>query len=158
MMSSVRYLTETEWPGTIYLLLTFRSLEDFIFRSEIEELKRRNPRLRVAVAVTAPGQVGWDGHTGHIDARFITAAVPDIALHRAHICGPTPMMDATKKILLDLGVPAGQVRTEAFGTDRRDPTRKAPRSAKVVGEVQFLGSGKTARAIPAYVATAKSSS
>lgn len=146
MMSSVRYLTETEWPGTIYLLLSFRSLEDFIFRSEIENLKRRNPRLRVSVAVTAPGQAAWDGHTGHIDARFIAAAVPDIALHRAHICGPTPMMEATKKILLDLGVPAGQVRTEAFGTNRRDPTRKAARSTKVVGEVKFLGSGKSAKA------------
>jgi ferredoxin-NADP reductase len=145
MMSSVRYLTETEWPGTIYLLLSFRSPKDFIFEREIESLKRRNPRLRVAVAMTAPGQAGWAGHTGHIDSRFVTAAVPDIALHRAHICGPTPMMDAAKKILLDLGVPAGQVRTEAFGTDRRDPTRNVAKSAKVIGEVKFLGSGKTAK-------------
>ncbi|MCJ2029434.1 2Fe-2S iron-sulfur cluster-binding protein [Methylobacterium sp. J-043] len=146
MMSSVRYLTETEWPGTIYLLLSFRSPKDFIFEREIESLTRRNPRLRVAVAMTAPEPEGWEGHTGHIDARFITAAVPDIALHRAHICGPTPMMDAAKGILLDLGVPAGQVRTEAFGTDQRDPTRKAAKSEKVVGEVRFLGSGKTAKA------------
>jgi len=146
MMSSVRYLTETEWPGTMYLLLSFRRREDFIFESEIESLKRRNPRLRVAVALTEPGQAGWDGHVGRIDARFFTAAVPDIALHRAHICGPTPMMDAAKGLLLDLGVPAGQIRMEAFGTDKRNPTNVADKSRKVVGEVAFLDSGKTAKA------------
>ena len=74
------------------------------------------------------------------------AAVPDIALHRAHVCGPTPMMDAVKRILLDLGVPAGQVRIEAFGTDRRDPTKKVGKSGQVVGKVKFLDSGKSASA------------
>jgi ferredoxin-NADP reductase len=34
------------------------------------------------------------------------------------------MMDAVKAVLLDLGVPDGQIQTEAFGTGRRDPTRR----------------------------------
>jgi hypothetical protein len=34
------------------------------------------------------------------------------------------MRDAVKAVLPDLGVPDGQIRTEAFGTDRRDPTRR----------------------------------
>jgi ferredoxin len=63
--------------------------------------------------------------------------------HRAHICGPTPMMDAVKAVLLDLGVPGGQIRTEAFGTDRRDPTRRTGKSGKFVGKVRFLDTGKT---------------
>ncbi len=146
MMSSVRYLTETDWPGTIYLLLSFKSPQDYIFKDEIETLRKRNPRLHVSVAMSAPGREAWKGHTGRIDARFVAAAVPDIALHRAHICGPTPMMDAVKAVLLDLGVPAGQIRTEAFGTDRRDPTGRTGQSGTVVGQVKFLDNGKTSTA------------
>jgi ferredoxin len=53
------------------------------------------------------------------------------------------MMDAVKATLIDLGVPAGQVRTESFGTDKRDPTQKVDKSAKVVAKVSFAGSGLT---------------
>ncbi|WP_177303066.1 2Fe-2S iron-sulfur cluster binding domain-containing protein [Methylobacterium sp. 174MFSha1.1] len=51
-------------------------------------------------------------------------------------------MDAVKTVLVDLGVPIDQIRTEAFGTDRRDPTRKVGKS----GKVRFLDSGKSASA------------
>ncbi|ABY32174.1 hypothetical protein Mext_3800 [Methylorubrum extorquens PA1] len=55
--------------------------------------------------------------------------------HRAHICGPTPMRDAVKAVLLDLGVPDGQIRTEAFGTDRRDQKDRKVRQIRRQGEV-----------------------
>jgi ferredoxin len=63
--------------------------------------------------------------------------------HRARICGPTPMRDAVKAVLPDLGVPDGQIRTEAFGTDRHDPTRRTGKSGRCVGKVRFLDTGKT---------------
>lgn len=71
---------------------------------------------------------------------------PDVVLHRVHICGPTPTMDAVKAVLLDLGVAGGRIRMEAFGTDRRDPTKKAGRFGTVVGKGTFLDSRKAAPA------------
>jgi glycine betaine catabolism B len=47
--------------------------------------------------------------------------VPDLALRRIHICGPPAMMDATKSLLAELGVPQEQVKTEAFGTPKPPP-------------------------------------
>ncbi|WP_139251257.1 2Fe-2S iron-sulfur cluster-binding protein [Roseibium suaedae] len=146
MMSIARYLTDTGWPGTIYMLNSFLTPKDFIFESEIESLRTRNPRMHVATAITNPEGTSWSGATGFINARFLQANVPDIALHPALICGPTPMMDAVKATLIGLGVPAGQVRTESFGTDKRDPTQKADKSAKVVAKVSFLGTGLSAHA------------
>ncbi|OAN78634.1 hypothetical protein A8B82_09725 [Sulfitobacter sp. EhC04] len=146
MMSIARYLTETEWPGTIYMLSSFLTPQDYIFQSEIDSLKARNPRMRVATAITNPEGTDWSGATGFINDRFLQANVPDIALHPALICGPTPMMDAVKETLIGLGVPAGQVRTESFGTDKRDPTKKVDKSAKVVAQVSFVDSGLTANA------------
>jgi ferredoxin-NADP reductase/ferredoxin len=146
MMSIARYLTDTDWPGTIYLLLSFRSPQDFIFENEVESLKARNPRMHVAATISKPGETNWPGHTGYIDARFINATVPDIVLHRAHICGPPPMMDAVKATLLKLCVPPGQIKTEAFGTGKRDPTKQTDKSGKVLAEIKFLNSGTTAPA------------
>lgn len=140
MMSIARYLTDTQWPGTIYLLTSFLTPRDIIFRREIESLRDRNPRLHVATTVTSPEGDDWSGPTGFINSRFIEANVPDIALHPALICGPPAMMDAVKATLSQLGVPSSQVKTEAFGTDRRDPNRKADKSGKTVAKVSFLES------------------
>ena len=104
MMSIARYLTETRWSGKIYLILGFRSPRDFIFREEIAALQSSNANLAVTVTMSSPGDEPWSGAVGRIDARLLAAAVPGIATHRAHICGPPPMMDAIKAALTGLGV------------------------------------------------------
>lgn len=146
MMSIARYLTDTQWPGTIYMLNSFLTPHDFIFEEEIKRLRTRNPRLHVATTITHPEGTDWSGATGFINSHFIQANVPDIALHLSLICGPTPMMDAVKATLLELGVPGSQIKTEAFGTDKRDPTRKLDTSAKVVATVAFQESRLSANA------------
>ena len=143
MMSVARYLTETSWPGMVHLILGFRTPGDFIFRDEIAELEARNPNLRVTVTMSRSERESWSGRIGQIDAALL-AQVPDIASHRVHICGPPPMMDAVKAALLGLGMPEGQIRTEAFGTIKRDPTAKGAASTAVAGHVFFQASNTTA--------------
>jgi ferredoxin-NADP reductase/Fe-S-cluster-containing hydrogenase component 2/putative sterol carrier protein len=137
MMSKARYLTDTNWSGKIYLILGFQSPRDFIFREEVAELQARNPNLDVIVTVSDPCDEPWSGSVGFIDAGLLTAAVPDISKRRAHLCGPPPMMDAVKRALLELGVPDAQIKTEAFGTDKRDPTAKRTLSTEIAGSVRF---------------------
>jgi len=57
-MSVARYLTETEWQGKISLILGFRASGDFIFRTELEQLKARNPNLAVTVTMRNPTESG----------------------------------------------------------------------------------------------------
>ena len=54
------------------------------------------------------------------------------------------MMDAVKAALVGLGVPEGRIRTEAFGTVKRDPTAKSRVSPGVGGKVFFQASNTTA--------------
>src|SRR5262249_39417818 len=56
LMSVARYLTETSWPGKMSLILGFRSPRDFIFRTELENLRVRNPNLRVIATMSNPGE------------------------------------------------------------------------------------------------------
>jgi ferredoxin-NADP reductase/Fe-S-cluster-containing hydrogenase component 2 len=145
MMSTARYLTDIGWSGRLHLILGFRTPADVIFRKEIDDLQRRNPNLHVAIALSQPGEEAWTGLEGRIGAELLASVIPDIAAcGRAHICGPPQMMEDVKSALGALGVPATAVRTEAFGTIKRDPTAKNGASMKVAGQAFFQASEVTA--------------
>lgn len=144
MMSAARYLTETAWSGIVHLIVGFRTTDDFIFRDELAELEARNPNLRITVTMSQPQGEVWSGRKGQIDAALLAQAVPDVRSQRAHICGPPAMMDGVKSALVGLGVPEGQIRTEAFGTVKRDPTAKGGASTTIAGKVFFQASSITA--------------
>lgn len=115
LMSIVRYLLDISWKGEIHLLYGVKTISDFIFREELEYLQKRHPNLTVVAIVEQPQSSTWMGNRGRISRDFIAQNVPDIVHRRVHLCGPLGMMEATKKCLLELGVPADQIKTEAFG-------------------------------------------
>ena len=137
LMSVTRYLTDTSWPGDIHLLLSFRNPREYPFQEEIAALQTRNSRLRVAATMSDPKVEEWTGARGRIDKAFLASAVPNIATQRVHLCGPLAMMNAVTAALLDLGVPPERIKKEAFGTETRDPTRKAASAGRIVGRVTF---------------------
>lgn len=143
MMSVARYLTESNWPGTAHLILGFRTPGDFIFRDEIADLQTRNPNLHVTATMSQPDG-SWRGAKGHIDAALLARTVNELVSQVAHICGPAPMMEAVRAALVELGLPEGQIRTEAFGTVKRDPTAKGAISREIAGRVFFQTSNTTA--------------
>jgi ferredoxin-NADP reductase/Fe-S-cluster-containing hydrogenase component 2 len=144
MMSVARYLTNTSWSGKIHLVLGFRAPREFIFREELTQLEARNANLSVTVTMSRPGDEPWFGAVGRIDAALLASKVPDIATQRVHLCGPPSMMEAVKAALIELGVPETQIKTEAFGTVKRDPTAKGAVSTEVAGKVVFQASDTTA--------------
>jgi glycine betaine catabolism B len=121
MMSISRYLTEQSWPGDIFFIYVCRTPADYIFADEIAALERRNPKLHVAVTMTRPEGTDWKGPRGHLTKELLTQTVPDLTSRRIHLCGPIPMMDATKALLAEMGFPPDQLKTEAFGTPKPSP-------------------------------------
>ncbi|WP_397571895.1 2Fe-2S iron-sulfur cluster-binding protein [Schlesneria sp. T3-172] len=144
LMSVLRYLTATNWTGKIYLILSFRSPRDFIFREELAELQALHANLCVTVTMSDPGDQPWSGRVGRIDADLLASTVPDLTTQRVHVCGPAPMMETVTGALASLGVPQDQIKKEAFGTVKRDPTVKQVRSTEIAGKATFLASGVTA--------------
>ena len=115
MMSVLRFLTDTAWPGEIFFVFATRSTDEFVFREEIEQLERRHPNLSVFASMErSPGTV-WHGPKGHITRELLESAVPEIVGRRVHLCGPPPMMAAMREILMQIGVPEAQIFSEAFG-------------------------------------------
>ena len=121
MVSITRYLTERAWPGDIFFIYTCRTPTDFILGAEIAALAHQNPKLHVAVTITKAEGTGWKGPRGRITKELLTQTVPNIATRRIHVCGPPAMMEATKAILAELGVPPEQVKSELFGATKPKP-------------------------------------
>jgi ferredoxin-NADP reductase len=115
LMAAIRYLADTAWPGEIYLVYGARSTEEFIFRDELEHRQRRMHNLHVAATMARSAGTSWMGAEGPINKEFLTQSVPDLTKRHVHLCGPPGMMQAMKKLLAEVGVPAEQVKTEAFG-------------------------------------------
>jgi len=149
MISITRYLTERSWAGEIFFIYSCRAPIDFIFANDIAALQRVNPKLHAAVTMERPEGTDWKGPRGRITTELLTQTVPDLASRRIHLYGPPLMMDAIKALLIGLGVPADQVKTESFG-----PTRPIPAAAGTTAKptapatgplVTFSKNGKSAR-------------
>ena len=115
MMCVIRYLTDRAFPGDIFFLYGAHTVEDFVFREELNYLQKRHANLRVAATMMRASETTWQGAWGPISKDFIAHAVPELTRRRVHVCGPPAMMEAVKAELLDLGVARDKIKTEAFG-------------------------------------------
>ena len=149
MMSAARYLTKRSWRHDIYFVYSVHEEADIIFREELEYLRHRYPNLHVIIAV---GQNASDERyvKGRITREVLAARIPELPTRRVHICGPPPMMDAVKGMLVGLGVPAAQIRTEIFiGKEAAaKPLTTVPAAEAKVAVVTFARSRRTAMMPP----------
>ena len=99
----------------IRLLYSARSLEDLIYREELEQLAAAE-QIEVAVALTRTWPDGWGGHRGRVDASLLeqTAWSPQLR-PLVYVCGPNGFVEAVADTLVGLGHDAGRIRTERFG-------------------------------------------
>jgi ferredoxin-NADP reductase len=162
LMASIRYLTDTAWPGEIFLIYAARTPGDFIFHDELEYLQRQHPNLRVVATIERTAGTSWMGRQGLISKEFLSQAVPDLSKRRIHLCGPPGMMIAVRECLKELGVPEREIKTEAFGPARgavpppSHGTGLPPEAltaqdlnlAPATARIHFAQSGKTAPLSP----------
>lgn len=125
LMSILRYLSDRNWPGDIYFLNVAKTEHDLIFRREIDDLRKRFPKLELCTTLTRCEETsGWSGERGRLSEASLARFVPSIERTPVYLCGPNEMMDAAVKVLSALGVPAGRIHTEAFA-GKKLPVAKA---------------------------------
>ncbi len=95
------------------LLYSARTLEDVIYRAELEQ---PDDGLDVALTLTRSQPPGWTGHARRVDAELLSeVAWPATEQPRTYVCGPTSFVEAVAGALVELGHDAARVRTERFG-------------------------------------------
>lgn len=129
LMSVVRYLTDIGWGKDIFLLYSCRSLDEVIFRDELRYLEQRHANLHLVITLSRSESPVPGFHQGRLSKEMIAASVPDIASRRVHICGSPPLTKSAKTMLAELGVPAKQIKSEAFGGPKKGARKTAPKKA-----------------------------
>ncbi len=153
LMSMLRKLTDSCWPGRIDLVFAVRTRADVIFREELAYLTARFPNLHVVITLSRePKDSDWKGERGQMSGELLARVIPDLQRAPIYLCGPDAMMTATQSTLRELGVPAANVQLEAFispppvdtpeGDDRAMEDEQA--AAAATATVRFETSGVTA--------------
>jgi anthranilate 1,2-dioxygenase reductase component len=90
----------------------FRKPEDYIYQQEFENYKSQGHLQRLEVSISDPSSV-WSGHKGYCH-ELIQNRLQVVDSKAIFICGPPPMVDETKKVLLEMGFDRKQIHLEAW--------------------------------------------
>lgn len=95
------------------LLYSSRSLEDVIYR---EELERVDGGVEVVHTLTRRQPPGWSGHARRVDATLLAeVAWPVYEDPLVFVCGSTSFVETVASGLVELGYRPERVKTERFG-------------------------------------------
>jgi ferredoxin-NADP reductase len=98
------------------LLYSSRTLDDVIYREEIDALATAKDGVLTFQTLTRSQPPAWTGYARRIDREMLSEVLSRVgAQPLAYICGPTLLVEATANGLVELGVPAARIRTERFG-------------------------------------------
>jgi len=98
------------------LLYSARSLEEIIYKRELDQLAERADGLEVFYTLTRSQPPGWRGGSRRIDrAMLAEVGFASEQLPLCMVCGPTPLVEAVASTLVELGHRPDRVKTERFG-------------------------------------------
>lgn len=156
LMSMLRHALMTEPTRPLTLLYSARELGEFAFRDELLTLTRRHELLQVCFAVTR-GEAPPDVYRGRIDRALVASVVPSVGDAVSMICGPQSMIDGVTAMLLAMGVPADQVRSERFeaavaaSAGKDSAATAADDAAGSRGEAFQIRERRSAKAVPVTI-------
>ena len=116
LMAMLRHRERNANRAPAILLYSSRSLEDIIYRQELDALAARDLGLRVVHTLTRQQPTGWTGRRGRINRALLAdTCFPPAQQPKIFVCGPTPFVEDVSRFLVDLGQDPLAVKTERFG-------------------------------------------
>jgi len=113
LRAMLRHRRRSDSEVPVRLLYSSRSLEDVIYRDELDQPA---DGVEVFNTLTREQPPGWDGYARRVDAALIReVAWPADQEPLAFICGPTSFVETVAGGLVELGYPPERVKTERFG-------------------------------------------
>jgi ferredoxin-NADP reductase len=116
LMAMLRHRAAAAGGTSATLLYSARTLEDVIYREELDQLAAGDPGLTVAYTLTRQQPEGWEGYSRRIDPELLAEVLDghDPAA-TVFVCGPTRFVEVAADGLVGLGYDPSRVRTERFG-------------------------------------------
>jgi ferredoxin-NADP reductase len=116
LMAILRHRRQSGSKVPARLLYSSRSLEDVIYRRELDSLAAAGDGFEVRHTLTRGQPPGWTGYARRIDSAMLReVAWPSTAPASVYVCGPTSFVEAAAQHLVDLGYAPRSIKTERFG-------------------------------------------
>jgi ferredoxin-NADP reductase len=114
LRAMLRHRRQTGSDVPVRLLYSSRTLDDVIYREELDESDGGG--VEVTYTLTRAQPPGWSGYSRRVDPELLSEVAWPVADHaRAFVCGPTSFVEAAASGLVVLGYPPRRVKTERFG-------------------------------------------
>jgi ferredoxin-NADP reductase len=114
LMAMIRHRAAAKGDAPARLLYSSRTLEDVIYREELERLE--GDGLDVVHTLTRAQPPGWTGYARRIDTELVRElAYPPAERPQVFVCGSTPFVEAAASALVELGHAPETIKTERFG-------------------------------------------
>lgn len=95
------------------LLYSNRNSKSIAFKDELDKLHEESMgKLKVIYLVSDDPE--WTGEKGKLDKEKLNRFVPDLIEREVYLCGPSPMMKSTIKMLKEFGVKRSRIHFEKF--------------------------------------------
>jgi ferredoxin-NADP reductase len=116
LMAMLRHRAARSSSVPTRLVYSSRTLEDVIYREELDRLAARGDGLEVVHTLTRTQPPGWPGYSRRVDREMLAeVAWPLRQQPLAFVCGPTAFVETAADALVALGHPPQRIRTERFG-------------------------------------------
>ena len=116
LMAMLRARVRFESDVPVRYLSSARSIEDVIYRRELEAVASEDSTVQVVHTLTRAHPAGWTGPTRRVDRRMLEEHTwPSGDSPLCFVCGPTGFVEAVATTLVELGHSPDRVRTERFG-------------------------------------------
>jgi ferredoxin-NADP reductase len=116
LMAMIRHRAAVGSIAPARLLYSSRSLEEVIYRDELDHLEKSSKLLEVVYTLTRAQPAGWTGYARRIDSDMLReVAWPPDRQPLMFVCGPTPFVETAAASLVELGHEPAGIKTERFG-------------------------------------------
>ena len=116
LMAMLRHRERRTIRTPALLLYSSRSLDDVIYRAELDAMAHRDSHLRVVNMLTRKQPAGWMGRRGRIDKALLAeTCFPPQQNPKIFVCGSTPFVEDVSRFLVELGHDPLTIKTERFG-------------------------------------------
>lgn len=161
VMSMARWAYDTNAEIDVVFVHSARTPSDIIYHRELDMMSSRvnNFHLNLICERTESGQA-WHGYRGYLDIAKLQMIAPDFMDREVFCCGPTPYMNAVRKMLSEIGYDMSRYHEESFGATPEVVEEQAVIDAEVAAEeeaaistedfvsVSFASSGKSVQIAP----------
>jgi ferredoxin-NADP reductase len=115
LMAMLRARVEAESDASVRMLVSARTLDAVIYRSELATIAEEDG-IEVVHTLTRSQPPGWTGPSRRVDRAMLEElSWPAGEVPLCYVCGPTGFVETVASVLVDLGHAADRIKTERFG-------------------------------------------